>query len=125
MSDASIFQIIFGIIGATIAFPFIIMAYDNLAVWLKPAKPFTRSFKTKSIPAHRLATRRAKRRQAIAMPQSLACSPKSAAKGALRPKRFKSAKYTAATHTAANIRRTLRAYNVNYTQHSAALAALI
>lgn len=83
------------------------------------------SFKTKSIPAQRLAIRRAKRRQAIAQPQSLACTPKSAPKSASRPKRFKSARKTAATHTVANIRRTLRALDVTYIQHSAALAALI
>ena len=95
-----------------------------LAILRKPTKS-TRSFKTKSIPAQRLAARRAKRRQAIAKPQSLACSPKSASKSTSRPKRFKSAKSTAQTHTAANIRRTLRSFNVSYTQHSAALAALI
>lgn len=124
MSDAAIFQIIFGIIGATIAFPFIIMAYDNFTEWCKPAKSNS-SFKTRSIPASRLAARRMKRRQAIAKHQFLACSPKSTPQCASRPKRFKSARKTAATHAVANIRRSLRAYNVNYAQHSAALAALI
>lgn len=91
----------------------------------KPTKPSNSSFKTKSIPAQRLAARRTKRRHAIAKHQSLVRTPKSASQCASSPKRFKSAKHTAATHTIANIRRTLRAYNVNYAQHSAALAALI
>lgn len=96
-----------------------------LAVFSKSTKPSNSSFKIRSIPAQRLAARRAKRRQAIAKHQSLVCTPKSASQCASRPKRFKSARKTAATHTVANIRRALRAYNVTYSQHSAALAALI
>lgn len=95
-----------------------------LAALCKPTKS-TRSFKTKSKPAQRLAARRTKRRKAIAKHQSLVRQPKSAPQCASSPKRFKSARKTATTRTVANIRRALRAYDVNYLQHSAALAALI